>query len=104
MADKPTKHEVSVNVPPDAEAGVPADFAAIWHTPHTFVLDFAALKAAPEVFEADEGTTVRQEAVVVARVRIPPAQVFEMMKALEQQLTAWETETGRRPGDSPVKG
>jgi hypothetical protein len=33
---------------------------------------------------------------VVARVRVPPSQVFEIMKALERQLTAWETETGRR--------
>jgi hypothetical protein len=97
MPDKPINHEVSVNVPGDVEAGVPADFAAIWHTPHTFVLDFAALKAAPEIFESESAKTLRQEAVVVARVRIPPAQVFEMMKALEQQLTAWETETGQRP-------
>ena len=104
MADKPTKHEVSVNVPSEIEAGVPADFAAIWHTPHTFVLDFAALKAAPEVFESEDARTVRQEAVVVSRVRIPPAQVFEMMKALEQQLTAWEKETGQRPGNAPAEG
>ena len=104
MADKPTKHEVSVNVPGEIEAGVPADFAAIWHTPHTFVLDFAALKAAPEVFDSGDATTVRQDAVVVARVRIPPAQVFEMMKALEQQLTAWENETGQRPGSRPASG
>jgi hypothetical protein len=27
--------------------------------------------------------------------------VFEIMKALERQLTAWETETGRRPRQSP---
>jgi hypothetical protein len=101
MADKPIKHEVSVNVPADVEAGVPADFAAIWHTHHTFVLDFAALKAAPEAFESEDARTLRQEAVVVARVRIPPAQVFEMMKALEQQLTAWEKETGQRPANPP---
>jgi len=32
----------------------------------------------------------------VSRVRIPPDQVFELMKALEQQLTMWENETGKR--------
>ena len=36
---------------------------------------------------------------VVARVRIPASQVFELMKALEQQLTAWELQTGRRSPD-----
>jgi hypothetical protein len=41
------------------------------------------------------------QAQVVARVRVPPSQVFEIMKALERQLTAWETETGRRPRPSP---
>lgn len=30
---------------------------------------------------------------VVSRVRIPPAQMFELMKVLERQLTAWEQET-----------
>ena len=33
-----------------------------------------------------------QQSAVVSRVRIPPAQVFELMKALEQQLSAWESE------------
>jgi hypothetical protein len=100
MAEKPTNQQVSVQLPPGQEAGVPADFAAIWHTNDTFVLDFAAFRSAPEVSESDEVRTVRQDAVVVARVRIPPPQVFEMMKALEQQLTAWEKESGRRPGPS----
>jgi hypothetical protein len=37
----------------------------------------------------------------VARVRVPPNQVFEIMKALERQLTGWEQETGRRPKSTP---
>jgi hypothetical protein len=36
------------------------------------------------------------KARVVSRVRIPPAQVFELMKALEKQLTQWEASTGAR--------
>ena len=35
---------------------------------------------------------------VVQRVRIPPRQVFELAKALTQQLEFWEQETGRRTG------
>jgi hypothetical protein len=36
---------------------------------------------------------------VVSRVRIPASQVFELMKVLEKQLSAWELETGQRPPD-----
>jgi hypothetical protein len=32
---------------------------------------------------------------VVARVRIRPEQIWEIMKALEQQLSRWEKEQGR---------
>lgn len=34
---------------------------------------------------------------IVSRVRIPPSQVFELMKALEQQLSAYEKEIGGSP-------
>ncbi len=41
-----------------------------------------------------------RRAQVVARVRIPPSQVFEVMKVLEQQLSAWEREN---PAASPAQ-
>ena len=41
---------------------------------------------------------------VVARVRIPPEQVFEIARALTQQLDQWEKETGRRPPTPPDEG
>ena len=94
MADKPINHQVNMQLPSEQEAGVPADFAAIWHTRDTFVLDFAAFKSAAEVSDSHDMRNVRQDAVVVSRVRIPPTQVFEMMKALEQQLSLWEKESG----------
>lgn len=83
-------------VTPKAQvAGVAADMVGVWHTAESFVLDFSAF-ADPARVEVEEGVDVLvQRAQVVARVRIPPSQVFEIMKALEQQLTAWEHETGR---------
>jgi len=68
------------------------------------VLDFASLRRPP--YRADDADTGHQVAImpvrVVARVKIPPGQVFELMKALEAQLSAWEQETGRRPsGGTP---
>jgi hypothetical protein len=83
-----------IKTPDSQAAGVHADFVSAWHTPHTFVLDFAALVRPPKPVE--DASEPLLEAEVVARVRIPPAQIFEIMKALERQLSAWETETGRQ--------
>lgn len=34
-------------------------------------------------------------------IRIPPTHVIELMKALERELSAWETETGNRLPPNP---
>jgi hypothetical protein len=62
-----------------------------------FVLDFAALVGAPQRAEHEGTPVLNHQARVVTRMRIPPTQVFELMKALEAQLSAWEKETGRGP-------
>jgi hypothetical protein len=93
-------HRVEIVTPDTQVAGVAADLVGVWHTAESFVLDFSAF-ADPAKVEHEEGVDVLvQRAQVVARVRIPPSQVFEIMKALEQQLTAWEHETGRTPHSS----
>ncbi len=90
-------NRVRLTTSPDIETGVYADFAAVWHHDACFVLDFAALVRPPEVTKDDDGTAHRDLTVrLVSRVRVPPSQIFEIMKALEQQLSAWERETGQR--------
>ena len=84
------EQRIQMNMPPELTAGVYADFVRAWHTKDAFVLDFANLV---EPVRAEDDA-VLLNATVVSRVRIPPAQVFELMKALEQQLSAWEKETG----------
>lgn len=91
-------HHFSVEVPPEVVDGHYADVASLWHTRDVFVLDFAALKGAPQRAEVDGTPVLAHQTRVVTRVRIPPAQVFELMRALESQLSTWEKETGRRPG------
>lgn len=93
-----------VEVPPEAEAGVPAEFANIWHTRTSFVLDFAVPKGPPQVTDDDDGgRRALVTAKVVARVRIPPQQAFEIARALTQQLDMWEKETGAgRPAAPPA--
>lgn len=94
-----------VEVPADQEAGVPAEFANIWHTRTSFVLDFAVPKGPPQVVDDDAGRRAVVNAKVVTRVRIPPQQAFEIARALTQQLDLWEKETGAgRPTPPPTTG
>lgn len=92
------RKQIDLSTTPDVEVGVYADFAGVWHHDSSFVLDFAALTGPARVVEDEAGQAVQQiNARLVARVRIPPSQVFEIMKALERQLSSWERETGHRP-------
>jgi hypothetical protein len=92
-----------IEISPEIEPGEHADFASIWHTPDTFVLDFASLRQPPYLGQdADTDDAILVLATrIVARVRIPASQVWELMRALEQQLTAWEVETGQRVPQEP---
>ncbi|GII98992.1 uncharacterized protein DUF3467 [Sediminihabitans luteus] len=100
MADQPrgARRSFTIDLPPENEAGVPADFASLWHTPSSFVIDFVAMKSppAPSTDPETGEQVVTMPVKVVSRVRIPPEQVFELASALTKQLDAWEKETGRR--------
>ena len=82
---------IQLALPADMAAGVFADFVRAWHTKDVFILDFSGYTEPP--MRDEEADDIVQQSAVVSRVRIPPAQVFELMKALEQQLSAWESET-----------
>jgi hypothetical protein len=103
---RPLPVQFEVDVPADVEAGVPADFANVWHTRTSFVIDFAVPKGPPKLVDGPEdgGRRAVVAARVVSRVRIPPEQAFEIARALTQQLDQWEKETGRRQGGSPAQG
>jgi len=81
---------IQLALPSDKSAGVFADFVRAWHTKDSFILDFSAYVEPPVRDEAADD--IVQQSAVVSRVRIPPAQVFELMKALEAQLSMWESE------------
>jgi hypothetical protein len=86
----------NIELPPEKAEGHYADFANVWHGKETFILDFAATVRPPQKVEDESGTPVstRLDARVVTRVRIPASQCFELMKALEKQLSQWEKERG----------
>ncbi|GAB4086165.1 hypothetical protein GCM10028784_27950 [Myceligenerans cantabricum] len=104
MPSDDVQQEFQIDVPDEMETGVPADFASVWHTPTSFVLDFIAVKQPPSPSTDPDTGEVRNVVVpgkVASRVRIPPQQVFELAKALTMQLDAWEKETSgtKRPSD-----
>ncbi|MDP9240984.1 MAG: DUF3467 domain-containing protein [Actinomycetota bacterium] len=90
---------VAVTVPPELEVGVYANLLAIWHTQDEFTFDFA-VKQPAQMGESEDGTAVvHVPARVVSRVRVPPGQVFEILKALNENMTHYEQAFGeiRRP-------
>lgn len=93
-----------IHLPDDQMAGTYADFVSAWHSDDVFVLDFAVITEPPQQQVGEGGEQfVGISTRVVSRVRIPPSQVFEIMKALEQQLSQWERQNTERrqadPGD-----
>jgi hypothetical protein len=104
MADEAPR-QFEIDLPPELIGGAYADFANVWHTPTVFVMDFLTLAKPPSEHidpETGEHRTL-VPARVVSRIRIPPEQVFELAKALTQQLEFWEREAGRRtPPRTPL--
>jgi hypothetical protein len=97
MSDEPLPTAFNITVPPEHLEGHYADFASVWHNNETFILDFVSMSRPPTPTRTDEGGQVaRIDAQVVTRVRIPAAQVWEVMKALQAQLGQWEGENPDR--------
>jgi hypothetical protein len=96
----PQQIQFQIQLPPELEQGVFADYANVWHTPNTFVLDFVAVKMPahppmdPQTGQVVPGPPVL-EARVGARIRIPSEQIFPLIAALQEQGNQWLAETGR---------
>lgn len=81
--------------------GVYANTLSIWHTAHEFTLDFAVNSQPPQPAQTEDGMTVlRVPAQLVARVRIPPGAVFDVLRAINENMTNYERAYGpiHRPG------
>ncbi len=91
---------------PSLAGGVYANNLVIWHTAHEFTLDFTVNSQPPQPAVAEDGTTViRVPHQLVARVRIPPGLIFDVIRAINENMTNYERAFGqiRRPGqDQPL--
>jgi hypothetical protein len=90
--------ELRVTIPPELEGGIYANFLATWHTAYEFTLDFAATQL-PQVPD-DPDLPITITCRVVARLKVPVTLVFDVIRALNEEMTAHEQQFGeiRRPG------
>lgn len=88
--------EFQMVVAEELEGGVYANFLGVWHSPYEFTLDWCVTQP-PQTRE--EGTVV-MPARVVSRVKIPVTLIFDVLRALNENMTRYEQAFGeiRRPG------
>jgi hypothetical protein len=86
-------------VPPEQEGGVYANTLGVWHTAYEFTLDFAAMQPVQPPDPEEERSTPIVPCRVVSRVRIPVTLLFDVMRALNDNLAAYESAWGeiKRP-------
>jgi hypothetical protein len=80
--------DVEISVPPHLQTGVYANTLSVWHTRSEFTLDFLARPA-----DRDEP----EVALVVSRVKIPTMIVFELIRRLNDEMSAYESKYGELP-------
>ncbi|MYJ47291.1 MAG: DUF3467 domain-containing protein [Acidimicrobiales bacterium] len=81
-ADRVTEEHIDFNVqvPPECQAGVWANFAAVSHSPYEFTLDFVRLSF---------GGPTQGQGVVVSRVNMSPLFVDQLIEALKENQARW---------------
>jgi hypothetical protein len=79
-------------IPPDLEGGVYANVLGVWHTGHEFTLDFAVTQ--PPIVPENPVEPVAVPCRVVTRVKIPPSVIFDVLRALNQNMTIYENTFG----------
>ena len=96
------QQQIQIHVPEDVQGGVYANMAIVWHTPYDFTLDFAS--TAPPTAGPDGQAVI--PARVVARVKFPPAQIFQLLQAINANMTNYEAAFGpiATPGVKPPDG
>ena len=98
--------EFEPHADPALEAGAYANGLAIWHTMHEFTFDFFVSSQPPTEAKTAEGEVViRAPHRLVARVRVPPTSVFDIIRTISQNLALYEQKFGpiRTPAsDTPL--
>jgi hypothetical protein len=91
--------QIAIQVPEEMQGGEYANMALVWHTPFDFTLDFAVLQSATQDAEGRPVVPAR----VVSRVKFPPSQIFQLLQAINANMTMYEATYGpiSAPGNTP---
>jgi len=94
--------QFAFTVPPELETGRYANLLGIWHTGHEFTLDFSVTGPAMPPEAPDDPLTIPCQ--VVARVKIAPSLVFDLLQALNENMTRYEESYGEIKRPEPPGG
>lgn len=94
--------EFQVQIEPDQEAGVYANFLSVWHSAYEFTLDFASTQPPQPRDPGDRESAVVVPCRVVAQIKIPPTLIFNVLQALNENMTRYEEAFGpiKRPDET----
>ena len=87
--------QFELQLPDTMSGGVYANFLGVWHTAHEFTLDFAVTQPASLAQTPDGQTVTHVPCQVVSRIKVPPTVLFDFLRTLNENLTAWESNFNR---------
>ena len=88
MEENPPERQLNIHIDPENMAGVYANFANVSFSPFEFTLTFARVD-----HEVEEGDV---PGVVVARVNVSHKFMRDMIDAMEDTYSKWQTTEGIR--------
>jgi hypothetical protein len=86
MADEQPERHINIHTSPEAMAGVYANFANVSHSDYEFTITFARVDHEVEDDEVP--------GVVVSRVALAPRFMRELIDAMEDNYSKWQTREG----------
>ncbi|MBO0863492.1 MAG: DUF3467 domain-containing protein [Mycobacterium sp.] len=99
MSDEPAQPQTigQIRTPERWTAGVYADGVGGWHSQTDFTIDFM-VSLPPEMGKGEDGTVYQiAPQQIVARVKIPPSLMPELIGNLQSQLDTYCQRFGRPP-------
>jgi hypothetical protein len=96
----PAERHINLHTSPEVMAGIYANFANVSHSEYEFTITFARVDHEVEAEEVP--------GVVVSRISVSPKFMRELIDAMEDNWSKWQTKEGiknlpefRRPRDDP---
>ena len=88
MAEEPQERQFNIQTTPEIMMGVYSNFANVSHSDYEFTITFARVD-----HEVEEGEV---PGVVVSRVNLSPRFMRELIDAMEDNFSKWQTREGIR--------